>query len=164
MSKGNKTLEQVEKLVDFNVVRENWNAYELEDGTIIRTKPVLMNITDAEPSDGDKRKLSFSTQSLVAQFSPMEVRGKTDQRYQTEELEKYVTHPKVRFKQTKNGGDCIYETKNSLILLRQTVNQIDKTSKYNSDGMPAYIVRSGIEMIAQSRNVKAVKEATESKL
>lgn len=163
MSEKNKTPEQVEKLVDFNVVRENWSAYELEDGTIIRTKLVLMSIVDSGPSDGDKRKLGFSTQNLVAQFSPMEVRGRKDQRYQTEELEKYVTQPKVNFKQTKNGGDSIYETENSLVLVRQTVNQIDKTSKYNSDGMPAYIVRSGIEIIAQNRKI-VTGEVTESKL
>jgi hypothetical protein len=155
--------ENVDKIVDFNVVRENWSTYELDDGTIIRTKPVLMNIIDAGPSEDGKRKIVFSSQDLVAQFSPTTVRGPKDRRFQTEELENYVTKPKVSFKQTKNGGDSIYETENSLVLVRQTVNQIDKTSKYNSDGMPAYIVRSAIEIIAQSRKI-ATGEETELKL
>ena len=52
MSKTKKTPEKdYEELVDFDVIRENWHVYELEDDTIVRTKNTLMSIIDAGPLD-----------------------------------------------------------------------------------------------------------------
>ena len=132
-----------DELIPFEIIDEKWHTYELEDNTIIKTKFILLNIIAyGEKDDLDKRLSEFATHLLVVVYSPKELRGPKDKTRRADELEEYITEKNLKFRNIKDGGMSKYETKNSIIQIDHSITQVDITSKYDSKGMPAYIVRS----------------------
>lgn len=131
--------------VDFDVIAENWSAYELEDKTIIRTKIVLMSI-EKSGKEKKKSKSTLGIQLMVVVDSGKN-RGPLGKKWEVSELEKYVTESNMMFRQIKDGGPSVYDTKRSRILVRPVVKQVLKTSKFDHNGDPAYIVKSESEII-----------------
>lgn len=165
MSESEKALEKdYEKLVDFDVIRENWHMYELEDGSVIRTKNVLMSIIDAGPSDENEasavgmRKYGFGARLLNVILSPKHLRGPKGKTLPVSELEKLTVQRNLKFRQIKDGGRAEYETKNSKISISTRVKQVDKTSKFDQNGMPAYIVRTEHEILMFEKPQKEQEE------
>ena len=55
------------------------------------------------------------------------------------------------FRLIKDGGINNYNTEKTNIQVENRVDRIDKTSKFDMDGMPAYIVRSRINLAVSDR-------------
>lgn len=143
---GPKTIELPDEtegeFIHFEVVNEKWFAYEVEDGTILRSKFVLLEIIAyGEPDEQDKRLSKMGTHTLNVVYSPPELRGPPGKKWKPSELEEFITEPNLKFSQIKDGGLYEYKLEKSNIQVDYRVYQIDKTSKYNSNGMPAYIIR-----------------------
>lgn len=140
--------EPLEEIVDFEILKENFNVYELEDDSIIKTKFILSFIikTNERLPDG-RNKYSFSNNNIISVFSPIDIRGKSDKNYPVSELEKYIVEKNLKFRQISDGGWNEYKTKKSILRIRNRVKSIDKTSKFDSKGYPSYIVRSETEFL-----------------
>jgi hypothetical protein len=149
MNAKNSTEE--EKTIDFKTIQENWSKYELEDNTIIRKKVILLNIVDYGPSDTPKspteRKVGFLSNLIVTVFSPKSIRDNPGPVWSVPELEKSIKESNMKFRTLEDGGPSIYETEKQTLQLVNTVIQIDKTSKFDQNGMPAYIVRTRTELL-----------------
>jgi hypothetical protein len=132
-----------DEMITFDLINEKWHTYELEDNTIIKTKFILLNIIAyGEKDDLDKRLTGFATQLLVVVYSPKELRGPKDKTRRADELEEYITEKNLKFRKIIDGGMSKYDTEKSNIQIDHSITQVDMTSKYDSSGMPAYIVRS----------------------
>lgn len=168
MSKSKKTSEKEPgKLVDFAVIRESWHVYELEDDTIIRTKNTLMTILDAGPAEHtevgalDMRKLGFGLKLLNVVHSPKHLRGPKGKAWPLSKLEKSIVQRNLKFRQIKDAGNCEYETEKWKIIISTRLRQVDKTSKFGVNGMPAYIVRTeSMILLAEKPEEKAEKTET----
>ena len=156
-----------DELVDFDMIREDWHVYELEDDSIIRTKNVLMSIIDAGPVDESEaralgmRKYGFGLKSLYVVHSPKHLRGPKGKASSVSELEKFIVQRNLKFRQTKDGGKSEYETKKTRIAVLTRVRQVDKTSKFDRNGMPAYIIRTENEILLAEKPEKK-QEATKT--
>ena len=165
LSKSKKTSEKNhDELVDFDVIRENWNMYDLADDTVIRTKNVLMAIIDAGPAKESEasapgmRKYGFGLKLLNVIHSPKHLRGSKGKASPVSELEKFIVERNLKFRQIKDGGNSEYETKKSKIIVSTRIRQVDKTSKFDENGMPAYIVRIESQiLLAEKPEEKAGK-------
>jgi len=129
-----------EKLIDFKTISEEWNQYELEDRTLIKSKFVLVNIIQKGPLSEGVYQALFSSQNVTGVYSPVELRGTPGQKYSVDELGKHIIQHNLKFKQTVDGGWNEYETENSIIQVRNILKRVDKTSLFDSAGMPAYLV------------------------
>jgi hypothetical protein len=153
-----------DKLVDFDVIKENWHAYELEDGSIIRTKNVLLSIVDVGPVDEKEsaavgaRKGYFALKFLAVIHSPEHLRGPKDKAWEAPELEGYIVEKNLKFRQIKDGGNCEYSTKKTKITVQTYVRQIDKTSKFDLNGMPAYLIRTEANILIATEAEKRLEE------
>ena len=137
-----------EKFVDVEVIKENWNTYETEDGSIIKQKYLISFIIDTGEKDEEgKSKYWFANNSITTVYSPKKIRGPPDKNYPVNELEKYIIQPNVKFRQIFDGGNNEYKTEKFLIILRNIVKKIDKTNKFDQKGNIQYIVRSEIEIL-----------------
>lgn len=142
-----------EELISLKTINEKWHIYELEDNTIIKTKFVLMNIVAyGEENELKKRLANFASTNLVVVYSPKEIRGPKDKAWTAQELEEHITGNNLKFRQIEDGGMNTYETEKSIIQVEHRVAQIDNTSKYDKNGMPAYIVRSKTSIILSEKN------------
>jgi hypothetical protein len=141
-----------EKIVDFDVIKENWSAYELKDGTIIRTKNVLMGIIEENPPIEEAvkpklRKSRFEAKLLNFVRSPKSIRKSKGESLEVSELDKYIIEPNVFFRSIKDGGDAVYRAEGLGVTVKTRVYQIDKTSKFDQNGNPSYIIRTENEIM-----------------
>ena len=131
------------ELIPFTTKNEEWFTYELEDNTIIRSKFVLMEvIAVGEPNEQGRRLTYMGTHQLNVVFSPPELRDTPDKKWEASELEEYITDENLKFSQITDGGLYKYELENSTMEVDYRVYQVDKTSKYDAKGNPAYIIRT----------------------
>lgn len=165
LSKSKKASEKdYGKLVDFDVIREDWHVYELEDNSIIRTKNVLMTVIDEGPADEKEagapglRKIGFGVKLLNVVHSPKHLRGRKGKVWSTSELEKSIVKHNLKFRQIKDGGKAKYETKKMEIIVLTRVNQVDKTSKFDQNRNPAYIVRIESQILMAEKPEKKQKK------
>jgi hypothetical protein len=134
-------LEEVEKFVEYDTVKEDWNIYDLEDGVIIKQKNMLTLIIDGGEVTEKGLKRGFATSNILVVFAPREIRGPPDRIYTVPELEKHITQHKIKFSLMHDAGINEYRTGKHKINLQTIVKSIDKTSKFDAKGMPQYIVR-----------------------
>lgn len=153
MGKSKKSTDKVANgYIDFDIINEKWHVYELEDDSIIRFKTVLTAIFDAGPAEEETgisgmRKAFFSARLLSSVFSPKDIRGKKGKSWSISELEKFKTQTNLKFRQIKDGGIAEYDTKNSIITIKSWLRQVDKTSKFDGFGNPAYIIRTESQIL-----------------
>lgn len=168
LSESEKTSEkEPDKLVNFDVIREDWHVYELEDDSIIRTKNALMTIIDAGPADEKEagapglRKYGFGLKLLNVVHSPRHLRGPKGKAWPVSELEKFIVERNLKFRQIIDAGNSEYETEKFKIIVSTRVRQVDKTSKFDMNGMPGYIVRTQSEILLGEKPEKK-QEKTET--
>lgn len=151
--KQDETINERDELIPFEIIKENWSTYELEDGTIIRFKFVLINIIKTPIQSEKGNLLLFNARNVIGVFSPEE-RGDKDRNYTVEELEKYISKLNVMFRQIVDSGLNEYKTDKHTIIITPRVTKIDKTSKFDKQGMPAYIVRSETQFLVVEEKIE----------
>lgn len=147
--------------VDFDVIREDWNKYKLEDGTIIKTKFVLINVmvektlkeliseAKAKKKKGSKQLMGIAIQSknVVGVEAPKKLKGAPSSQYTPQELQASIIHKDVDFEVIKERRNE-YKLKNGMIIkVRASPFAISKTSKFDSQGLPIYSVNSTADVI-----------------
>ncbi len=128
--------------LDFSIEKEDVIVLEVEDGSQIKFRTVLLNIIETDKKNDSGVLYHFNVQNLVTTFSPEELRGEKGEKWPMSELEENITEPNMMFKRTGGDGTNIYSFEDKKLLVKVNINQIAKTSKYNKTGMPTYIVRS----------------------
>lgn len=148
------------KYVDFDVIAENWSIYELEDKSILRTRTVLLSIEKVDEGIETKKAKSNVKVQLMTVIDSGKNKGSPGKKWDVTELEKYITEPNMMFRQIKDGGPSNYETEKSSIFLRPIIKQVSKTSEFDLNGDPAYIVKSESEILVCKKS--AIKIETEN--
>ena len=137
--------------VDFEVVREGWNRYRLEDGTILKTKFVLISVTmeknykkimeRAKTEKGLKMGFGFKSQNVIGVEAHMRLRGESDTKtYTIGELRSSIVKEDLDFEvQTEIWN--VYKLKNGItIKVRNSPINVSRTSKFDNRGLPIYLV------------------------
>jgi hypothetical protein len=62
--------------IDFDIVKEPWNKYELNDNTIVKVRQVLTRVL--KKVEGDKTSYSLAGQTLTAVLIPENLKGQPD--------------------------------------------------------------------------------------
>lgn len=138
--------------LDFEIINEYWNEYELSDGITIKARTILKKII-IDPNDPDK--YSFDLHPLIsAVFAPLALRGEknnppTPEEYAT--LPSYEVTPKRSdekfniYRILKSGH--IFKLKLVITKFSRVVDRFDK------DGLPFYMLNHG-PMVIMEKNDK----------
>lgn len=152
-----KPLPNTGTFVDFEIKREGWNLYKIEDGTLLRARVILAGIQmEKELEDvvkqlrpGQKLKLGFrvNPRTIFGVESPPELKGEPDFKTHTNaELKSSITNADMDF-ETMRAVWNLYELENGATLkARLSVVTVNKTSKFDSMGVPVYFVDSNIDI------------------
>lgn len=129
--------------LDFTVEREEWNEYELKDGTTIRGRIVLQKIT-RDPYDPKNMGFKISPPMWVV-YAPSTSRGESNVA-----LGERVVGAKFEVHVNKNNELWnvyrIIKTGQKL-KLKLTITEISRfVDKFDVDGMPIYDVPSGVSI------------------
>jgi len=124
---------------DFKTIREEWSEYSLDDGTIIRTRSLLLKIIKEDLN------FKFDERSFATSFSPKELKGTAgSSKISPDEMEKMVKSLKkedinvIISKEHWNEyelstGDKIYS---KAVLVSASL-----TDRYDAIGDPIYAVQ-----------------------
>jgi len=142
---------------DFEVVREGWNKYKLEDRSILKTKFVLISVImeknykeimeRAKTEKGLKVGLGFQAHDVVGVEAPVELRGEPDSgKYRVEELRSSIIKEDMDFEVVSETWS-IYKLENGIaIKVRSAPVSVSRTSKFDERGSPIYLVDSTADM------------------
>jgi hypothetical protein len=146
------------QFVDFEVIREEWNKYKLEDGVTLKMKFVLVSvmieksleelIKEAKEKKGMKIDVGIGIQSriILGVEAPKKLRGQTSGPYNPQDLQASIIKRDMDF-------DVITEKRNEYklengitIKVKSSPLEISKTSKYDQQGLPIYTVNQTADM------------------
>lgn len=130
--------------VDFEIVKESWSDYELEDGSVIRCRPVLAFLIL------DEDRIGFRIASQFFTLSPPRLcdHSKARSPAPLEELQKCVEKANLKFSIMREG-ESVYKVAGRQLELRIVAKRFDKTGLHDLDGQPQYIITSTTEMVAE---------------
>jgi hypothetical protein len=140
------------KPIEFEVEKEVWNRYRLEDDAILKTKFVLINVFAEKDFEekvekiekGEKNvKVGFEFQSsnVVGVTVPLNLLGEpSNQQYPLQELEASVIKDEMDFETITESWN-IYKLEGGIILkVRNSPIRVRRTNKFDSRGIPIYLV------------------------
>jgi hypothetical protein len=156
-STKNQQLSTVGEFANFKIIHEDWDLHKLEDNSLLRARVFLTGVLQEKESlskiieqlkAGQKPELSMilRTKHHFEVESPPSLRGLSDSKtYPINELRLCVVDEDIDFKTTRQSWN-IYELENGIkIKLRVSVTSVSRTSKFDSYGMPIYIIDLNIE-------------------
>lgn len=127
---------------DFKIVEESWTDYELADGTFIRMRALLAHLLQHE----DKKGFGLQMVPIITSFATRLARPESPgSKLPPAELEKYVEEPNVMFRLLQEGRS-VYSTPAGDLEIRLAATGFKRTSKFDEDGQPQYIVANTVEI------------------
>lgn len=142
------------RIMDFDVIQEGWNKYKLENGVIIKSKFVLINVMmdknleelvkEAKEKKEPKMRVGMAIQSrnVMGVEAPKELRGLPSAKCSPKELQVSIIEKDMEFEVIKERRNA-YKLKNGItIKVRHSPIEIAKTSKFDSQGLPIHLVNS----------------------
>jgi hypothetical protein len=95
------------KLAEFavEIVQESWSEYLLQDGTTIRTRPILIKVVfpQGKPAEGSQAPMALAAVPIIAVFPAEDRRGPRAQSNPTQEQIQQAKSTPVRAEHTKEA-------------------------------------------------------------
>ena len=130
-----------EREIDFEVLREPWNKYELEDGSYIKSKYVLTKIRISEPDESGRVKISIDGRTITVTYNvPDSLKGEPSvKRYAPEELQSAI-EKEVGYKIVSEEWNEYIAENGMKIRIKDNVTRIHRTKLKDRNGDPIYFV------------------------
>ncbi|MEM3526431.1 MAG: hypothetical protein QXV37_03365 [Candidatus Jordarchaeaceae archaeon] len=133
--------------LDFDVLREPWNLYQLEDGTILRVKYVLTRVV-RQRDNMDRIGYAFKGQNVVSlSHFPKELKGPpspSPRMYTPEELQSAIVNDNVRYSTLEEEWNEYVTEDGANIRVKITVVKVSRTNKTDNEGEPIYLVATSL--------------------
>lgn len=122
--------------MDFEIIKEPWNKYQLEDGSLLRLKnPAIKTYKSKKVDQFGIPMYGFAGTALISATVPKELLGTPSA---DEKVESSDITNEVRFT-TVCEDWCEYRLTDGAILRAKTVvTKVFKTKKFNKFGEPIY--------------------------
>lgn len=125
--------------LDFEVLKEDWNEYEIEDGNQLRVKFVMVKIIRKKIVGG--YDFRFSTNNVVGFFSK-KIREPADRKYTPEEIFSSIIKTNMECKPIKEvWNKYLIKKDKSTIEVKIVITDIQKSDKIDDFGDPNYLVK-----------------------
>jgi hypothetical protein len=156
------------KYIEFETLKEFWNKYRLEDGSILKTKLVLvnilgpLNIEELVKKSKDEKSvfeldLSIQSHNVIGVEVPSNLLGEPSKgSCSVKELNEYIIAPDLDYETVseshnryhlilKNTGVDLYlKVKNSPV-------SVSRTSKFDKFGIPMYVANFTASVLVSSK-------------
>lgn len=131
--------------LDYDVIREPWNRYELEDGSHLKIRYILIGLTRKEESGG-KGGYGIKGQNIVDLHRvPISMKGPpADRQYNPEELMPNIINDDVRYSTLNEEWNEYVAEDGAKIKVKITLVSVAKTNKFNMEGDPIYITKTAV--------------------
>ena len=127
---------------DFTVETEDWNIFKLADGTYLKAK-VSLNWVSKGSTEG---QYNFNLGSVqIVTLPPQNLRGNpSTEPPRGQDLRSHITEEDIQCHTIRDTWNT-YTLKNGIKLnVRLIVVKVDKTSKFDNNGFPVYMIQSQV--------------------
>ena len=129
-------------ILDFDVVREPWNTYELVDGVKVKIKVIITKIRKIQ-TDEKTSNYNFDVQQLAVALS--EERGPPDTKiYTPQDLQEATVKNDIRYTTVSEEWNEYVSDDGARLRIKATLSRVSKTSKFDRNGEPIYFTETGI--------------------
>lgn len=126
-------------LLDFKVAKEYWDSYELNDGTILKSRVILTGVKKSVSSPSKEYEFGFqSIQSFI--FSDKSRGPPHNKMFTKEELESSYKK-EISFSTLSEKWNEYLINDNTKVKLKSTVSDITKSDLFLQSGEPIYNVK-----------------------
>jgi hypothetical protein len=133
--------------LDFDVIKEPWNKYEIADGAVIKTKIVVTRIRKQQGGEG-KVNYNFDMQNVIVALT--DETGQADSKtYSPQELQAAIVKDDLRYTTISEEWNEYVVDDGARLRLKSTVTRVGKTSLFDKFGTPQYWIE--LNNIAQVR-------------
>jgi hypothetical protein len=152
-----KRLSKTARFASFEVKREDWNLFKIEDGSLLRAKLVLTGVLldstleefarQVELGQKPRFGLAFNSNNIFSVEPPPELRGEPDsKKYTIQEFQSAITNEDMDFETLKQSWNMYYIDNGISLKMRLSVVAVSKTCKFDFRGMPVYTIDSNIDV------------------
>lgn len=129
------------RAIDFDIVKEPWNQYEIQDGSILKIRTVLMKV---ERALEDKQfKFNMDTQNLTVIHAGSGLKGNPNPKpVSNSEIEKTIEKPNMRYNTIAQEFNEYALDDGTMIKIYTNVTNISRSALKNSSGDPVYLIMS----------------------
>lgn len=125
----------------FEIVKERWNAYMLQDGSILRTRIILKSVKDVSPKfkllDGVDAALLVTIQAnpaLEGEPNPTEV--------SKDEVLRNIELKDMQYNSLRYDPNEYMLSNGETLLIRTNIVSISRSSLKNKHGYPIYFIQT----------------------
>jgi hypothetical protein len=129
--------------LDFDVMKELWNKYELADHSILKVRVMLLSVIkrqqEQQSQDSKPTPAPYDLQFQQSFIVLTNERGKPDtKKYKPEELKASIIKSDIRFDTITQDWNEYVVDDGTRIKLQPMIMSVAKTSKFNNKGHPLY--------------------------
>ncbi len=121
--------------LDFEVVKEPWNRYELAEGSILKTRLVLTKVTKDE-QDTRVNAYSFDFQNIAVVLTGE--RGQPSSKSFSQEEIRAATAKEIQHQTISEEPNEYSVNDGAHIRIKSSVYRVTKTSLFDKSGKPIY--------------------------
>lgn len=152
-----KKLPKTAAFVGFEIEREGWNWYSIEDGTFLRGRVFLLNVrmegkldemvNQLKPGQMLKLRLGLNVRHTYIVEPPSELFGNSDSKtYTVAELKSSIVKEDMNF-ETRRELWNLYKLANGIVVkIRLSPTTVNKTDKFDSVGIPIYTIDGSVDV------------------
>lgn len=131
--------------LDFEVLREPWNKYNLRDGSNIKSRYVMTKVKKREPTSKEDEKTAYGIegQNITITYNvPEELEGPpSKQRYGPRELSRSIVEDDVGYSTLSEEWNEYIVEDGTRIRVKDTIVKVSRTNKTDKNGDPIYLVQ-----------------------
>lgn len=144
-----------EKPIDFEILKEPWNKYEISDNSVLKTRFVLKKVLVKNLSE-NKKSFGFDGEHMNVIFCAPEWKGTPDAKiYSPAELRESIDKEDMRYNTLSEEWNEYLLDDGTRIRLKTTVTGVVRTNKFDKIGDRVYLVDTNAIMnIKQPKPLK----------
>lgn len=147
--------------IDFDVIKEDWNLYKIEDGTILKLKLVFIKVIREGVDSVGNPIYSINSQNVVGIIPPKELMGPPSNRsYTPQEIADSIVKEDLKFEVIREDWNEYKLKDGTTLYIKPVVTMVSRTSLFDRRGEPIYNVQS--QIIIKERIPKELRKNYEN--
>ena len=143
--------------IDFEIIKEPWNKYQISDNSILKTRTILKKIDRV--MEGDKISFTMDAQTLTVIYADPTLKGTPNPKPVTnEEMMKSIDKPDMRYDTSSQEFNEYLLDDGTKIKIFSNVTAVSRTTLKDIHGDPVYRIQS-----ANNIEIKPSKHYKQSK-
>lgn len=133
--------------LDFEVIKEPWNKYNLIDGSNLKTKTVLIKVSRTMPEQG-KPNYGIKSQNLVTAYNvPDNLRGPPAKGPVSPEELKSMKKQEVGFSTLYEEWAEYLVEDGTRIRIKSSLVEVSRSERTNAEGEPIYLIGNSLNVV-----------------